>query len=48
MEILPRDSKQFQDEDYWRSFFKDAQTKQGFEWYATYEELAPYLKSAIK
>ncbi len=48
MDLLPKDHKQFQQEDYWNRFFQDKQTKQGFEWYATYEELEYYLKQAIK
>jgi ubiquinone/menaquinone biosynthesis C-methylase UbiE len=48
MDLLPKNHKQFQDQSYWTKFFADGQTKQGFEWYATYEELEYYLKQTIK
>jgi Methyltransferase domain len=48
MDLLPKNHKQFQEEGYWARFFQDKQTKQGFEWYASYEELEYYLKHAIK
>lgn len=48
MDLLPKDHKQFQQEQYWNNFFQNSQTKQGFEWYATYEELEYYLKSTLK
>lgn len=48
MDLLPKEHKQFQQEDYWNQFFKDSQAKQGFEWYATYEELDYYFKLLIK
>ncbi len=48
MDLLPKNHKQFQEEGYWNKFFQDKQTKQGFEWYASYEELEYYLKQSIK
>ena len=48
MDLLPKNHKQFQEEGYWSKFFQDKQTKQGFEWYATFEEIDYYLKQSIK
>lgn len=48
MDLLPKNHKQFQEESYWSTFFQDKQTRQGFEWYASYEELEYYLKQSIK
>lgn len=48
MDLLPKEHKQFQDEAYWTKFFNDKKTSQGFEWYATYEELEYYLKLTLK
>jgi len=48
MDLLPKDHKQFQEQDYWAKFFSDNKTQQGFEWYASYEEIEYYLKQAIK
>lgn len=48
MELLPREHKQFQDESYWAKFFADKKTQQGFEWYASFEELEHNLKMTLK
>lgn len=48
MDLLPKDHKEFQKQEYWTKFFSDNKTKQGFEWYATYEELEYYLKHTLK
>ena len=48
MDILPKKFSQFQDEDYWKQFFQDTRTNQGFEWYAQYKEIEYLLKPVLK
>lgn len=48
MDLLPKNHKQFQEEEFWSTFFQNKKGKQGFEWYATYEELENCLKTTIK
>lgn len=48
MDLLPKDHKEFQKQEYWTKFFSDKKTQQGFEWYASYEELEYYLKHTLK
>ena len=49
-EMLPQDTaKEFQESKYWSKFFKAAQERKGanpdlgFEWYAEFEDLQPFL-----
>ena len=48
MDFLPKDQRDLQLESYWKSFFEFDRFKEGFEWYASFEDLAPYLKLFIK
>lgn len=48
MDLLPKDHKKFQDQEFWAKFFQDKKTEQGFEWYATYEDLEYLLKMTLK
>lgn len=44
MDFLPKDQKDLQTKDYWKSFFQFDRFKEGFEWYASFEDLKVYLK----
>ena len=48
MDFLPADQRQLQDKSYWKQFFEFERFKQGFEWYASFEDLQNYLKMHIK
>lgn len=48
MDFLPADQKDLQTADYWKKFFEFDRFKEGFEWYASFEDLVPYLKQHIK
>ena len=58
LNFLPKHSKQFQEQEFWSTFFKAKKTgnetseeqKEGdesFEWYAEFEDLEPYLREII-
>jgi hypothetical protein len=47
MNLLPKDHKQFQQKEYWDSFFK-RRGKAAFEWYGEYNELCGILHKYIK
>jgi hypothetical protein len=48
MDFLPKDQRQLQDKSYWKEFFEYDRFKEGFEWYASFEDLQTYLKQHIK
>lgn len=48
MDFLPADQKDLQTAEYWKKFFENEKFKDGFEWYASFEDLTPYLKNHIK
>jgi hypothetical protein len=47
MNLLPKDHKQFQQKEYWDTFFK-RRGKTAFEWYGEYNELCGILHKYIK
>jgi hypothetical protein len=47
MNLLPKDHKQFQQKEYWDTFFK-RRGKAAFEWYGEYNELCGILHKYIK
>uniref|UniRef100_A0AC35TMP5 Methyltransf_11 domain-containing protein n=1 Tax=Rhabditophanes sp. KR3021 TaxID=114890 RepID=A0AC35TMP5_9BILA len=46
MNILPTDTKQFADKDYWEKFFKNRDKP--FEWYGKYEDVAGIIEHYMK
>jgi ubiquinone/menaquinone biosynthesis C-methylase UbiE len=48
IDFLPADSKDLQTSEYWKKFFEFDRFKDGFEWYASFEDLTPYLTQFIK
>ena len=48
MDLLPADHKELQSEAYWKKFFEFDKFKDGFEWYASFEDLQYYLTQFIK
>ena len=47
MNLLPKDSKEFHQKEYWDSFFKKI-GKKAFEWYGEYHELCGILHKYCK
>ena len=47
MNLLPKDSKEFHQKEYWDSFFKK-RGKKAFEWYGEYHELCGVLHKYCK
>ena len=47
MNLLPKDSKEFHQKEYWDSFFKK-RGKKAFEWYGEYHELCGILHKYCK
>ena len=47
MDFLPKDQKDLQLSSYWKQFFEFDRFKEGFEWYASFEDLIPYLRLFI-
>ena len=43
MDFLPKDQKDLQLSSYWKQFFEFDRFKEGFEWYASFEDLRPYM-----
>ena len=48
MDLLPADHKELQSQEYWKKFFEFDKFKDGFEWYASFEDLQYYLAQFIK
>lgn len=48
MDLLPADHKELQSQEYWKKFFEFDKFKDGFEWYASFEDLQYYLTQFIK
>jgi SAM-dependent methyltransferase len=48
MDFLPADQKDLQTSEYWKKFFEFDRFKDGFEWYASFEDLMPYIQQFIK
>ena len=48
MDFLPSDQRQLQDASYWKKFFEFDRFKEGFEWYASFEDLKVYLRDHVK
>ena len=48
IDFLPSDHKDLVKSDYWKKFFEEDRFKGGFEWYASFDELKPYLKQHCK
>ena len=48
MDFLPTDQKDLKLASYWKKFFEFDRFKEGFEWYASFEDLQPYLYNYIK
>ena len=48
MDFLPTDQKDLKLASYWKKFFEFDRFKEGFEWYASFEDLRPYLYNYIK
>lgn len=48
MDFLPADQKDLQLSSYWKKFFEFDRFKDGFEWYASFEDLQQYLSLYIK
>jgi ubiquinone/menaquinone biosynthesis C-methylase UbiE len=48
MDFLPADQKDLQLSSYWKKFFEFDRFKDGFEWYASFEDLQKYLSLYIK
>ena len=48
MDFLPKDQKDLNQASYWKKFFEFDRFKEGFEWYASFEDLSYYLKQVIK
>lgn len=46
--FLPKDQKDLKEASYWKKFFEFDRFKDGFEWYASFEDLTSYLKQHIK
>jgi len=44
MDFLPKDEADLATKDYWKSFFEYEAFKEGFEWYADFQDLMPYLQ----
>ena len=47
MDFLPKKESDLATKDYWKSFFEYEAFKGGFEWYADFKDLIPYLKQVI-
>ena len=47
MDFLPADQKDLQLSSYWKNFFEADRFKDGFEWYASFEDLTSYLRQYI-
>lgn len=47
MNFLPQDQKDLQEKSYWKKFFEFDRFKEGFEWYASFEDLKQYLLTQI-
>ena len=45
---MPADQKDLAKSSYWKKFFEFERFKEGFEWYASFEDLQEYLKQHIK
>ena len=43
MDFLPKDQKDLKLSSYWKSFFESDQFKDGFEWYAGFSDIKPYI-----
>lgn len=48
MDFLPANQRDLQEASYWKKFFEFDRFKEGFEWYASFEDLKVYLKQHIK
>jgi hypothetical protein len=48
MDFLPKDQKDLKEKSYWKQFFEFDRFASGFEWYANFEDLLPYLKQFIR
>ena len=44
LDFLPKDQKDLKEASYWKKFFEFDRFKDGFEWYASFEDLTVYLK----
>jgi len=47
MDFLPKHESDLATKDYWKSFFEYEAFKEGFEWYADFKDLMPYLQQYI-
>jgi len=48
MDFLPTDQKDLAKSSYWKKFFEFDRFKEGFEWYASFEDLRAYLLQHVK
>ena len=48
MDFLPSNPKDLNQSSYWNKFFQSPHFKDGFEWYASFSDLQPYLSQYIK
>ena len=48
MDFLPKDQKDLKEKSYWKHFFEQDRFAEGFEWYASFEDLMHYLKQHVK
>ena len=48
MDFLPADQRDLQEASYWKRFFEFDRFKEGFEWYASFEDLQPYMQGHFK
>ena len=45
---MPKDQKDLAKREYWKKFFEFDRFKEGFEWYAGFDDLKDYLKQHLK
>ena len=48
MDFLPKDQKDLKERSYWKKFFEFDRFAEGFEWYASFEDLQYYLKQHVQ
>ena len=48
IDFLPKDQNDLQTAEYWKKFFEQDRFKEGFEWYASFNDLKQYLLTYIK